>query len=53
MLGFNMTITVIYVMTLLPFLGELAIALALYVYNMQSLIDSPILPYSGLLIYTY
>ncbi len=44
MLGFIVTTTVIYVMHLLLSFGELAIGLALHVYNMQILIDSHILP---------
>ncbi len=46
MLGFNVTITVIYVMSLLHSFGELAIGLALHVYHMQILIESHIFPYA-------
>ncbi len=40
MLGFIVTITVIYVMPLLHSYGELAIGLALHVFHMQILTDS-------------
>ncbi len=43
MLGFIVTITVIYVMLLLPAFGELAVGIAVHVYHMQILIG--ILPY--------
>ncbi len=48
MLSFIVIITVIYVMPFLPSPG-----LTLYVYHMQILIDSHMLPYYSLLTYTH